>query len=667
LVLGIIILALILLPGLARRYVVSHSKELLGRQISIEHVRLNYFTTTLRVSGFKMYEADEKEVFASFDKLLVNLQPMNLLRNELVIEQFSLIGLYIDIIRKDTTFNFDDLVAFHTAHDTAEADTTPSKPLSLRFSDLEIKQANILFDDQNVKKTTQLRDFSFFIPFIALDQEQKSEAGLKFLLGKEGFFESSLQVDPVGGEFTADISIHRFHLDAFQEYIDYYSNIDSLKGIFSSDLHVAGNMNILGESVVSGKITIEDLLLTDPEGQKFLGASRMDIGFQHINYSQSHYQFDTILLKEPYVHLILNDSTNNISEIFASPTEVDSTYTAEAVADSAGTSATDSLFYSLNAFVIENGTLDYTDNLTGEPFKYHLDEIVLNADSISSKADWVDLFSDMKLNDRGTLQAKVGFNPLDPANNIKLDYVITDFMLSDLNIYSRFYMGFPVVQGNMFYKSETQIIQGQLTSENKLVITDVELGDKTGGIYDLPIKFALYILKDRYGVINLDVPVRGDLNDPRVKIGKIVWNTFKNLIIKVATAPYDALSKSVGATPEELQVIHFDYIDTTLTAQRQRQLDLLLELEQQKEGLAIELIYFNDITLEQEVIVDQLLKNRYTATKMAEQFANSRIDILERYLHSVNDSTAIRILVANPADPKNVAIKPEFEIVFSLK
>jgi hypothetical protein len=87
-ILGLVILILVLLPGFARRYAVNHSKQLLGRQIELEKLKINYFTTTIRLIGFKMYEADEKETFVSFDTLLVNLQPLNFLRNELVIEQF---------------------------------------------------------------------------------------------------------------------------------------------------------------------------------------------------------------------------------------------------------------------------------------------------------------------------------------------------------------------------------------------------------------------------------------------------------------------------------------------------------------------------------------------------------------------------------------------------
>jgi hypothetical protein len=666
-ILGLIILFLILLPGIAKQYIVRHSKEYINRQIAIDKLRLNYFTSTIRINGFKMYEADGKEVFVSFDNMLVNFQPINLLQNELVIEKFELAGLYANIIQRDSSFNFEDIIDFlNKPSDSAEieTDTTPSTPMHFRFYDLSLRQAHIIYDDRNVNKATHLRDFSLHVPFIAWNQEDKSEAGLRFNFAQEGYFESSLRIDPAQGDFLANVTIERLHLDAFKEYISYYTNIQSLNGIFNCHINLAGNINNIEESVVSGKIKIQDLSVTDSLGAKLLGTDQINIGMKKIDYAHSRYEFDSLILTGPYVHFILSDSANNISALFNMPD--DTAATVEALPETSTAATSDSLYYSIDNFMIKEGVVDYTDNLTGEPFNYHLSDIGLNAGSITTDADWVDLYAQMVLNERGTLKADIGFNPDDPVNNVKLDYVVTNFRLSDLNIYSRFYMGFPILLGDMYYKSSTSIIQGQLNSSNKLVMTDVELGNKGGGIYDVPIKLALFILRDRYGVINLDVPVRGDLNDPTIKIGRIIWNTFKNLIVKIATKPFDILAQSIGADPRDLESIEFEYLDTTLTPQKQRQLELLLNLEDQKPGLQIDMIYYNDINKEKELIA---VENYNTWDEAALQvqadiMARSRIRLLEDHLMAVNDSTTINITSSNPDDPKNIGSKPVFQIIY---
>jgi len=312
----------------------------------------------------------------------------------------------------------------------------------------------------------------------------------------------------------------------------------------------------------------------------------------------------------------------------------------------------------------------------------------------------------MLLNNRGKLNAELGLNPQNPMD-LKLDLVITDFLLSDLNIYSQHYMGSSVVKGDMYYKSNTNITSGQITSENKLIIKNAEIEETDGGLHDLPLKFAFFLLKDRQGVIDLDVPLSGDLKDPKVNIGKIVWNTFKNLIVKAAAAPFDLLAGLISVDPKDIQAIEFAYIDTTLTDKRKKQLDLLLTLEEKKEGLGIELVYFNDIEKEKEQIsvaeadkkfssetgkdylADKEDFDKYIAKKvqsdsidlklacleltdkglvdsLATMFMEKRLSLVNDYLKLANDSTSIFTSISNPEAPGNIGSIPRFEVKYSM-
>jgi len=705
----VIITLLILLPGIIKRYTINHSKELIGRQIEMDKLKLNYFTGMIRITDFKMYEADEKTIFISFDTLIVNLEPYQYFVDEFVMESFYLKGLNTNVIQYDSTFNFDDLVAFHTPEeDTLANDTIAMEPFHFQLSNIEIKNAEFIFDDRSIDKIFDLKEISFFIPYIGWNQEDKSEAGLRFAFKDEGYFESSINIDPVIGDYDAEITIHKLHMDAFTEYVAKYAKINTLNGAFNSQIIIEGNINEAEKSLVTGYVEVLDFIMEDQENKKFLGTKKLDCILDEIDVANMSFIIDSLILTEPYVYFELDTSSNNFFEIFEITTETsDTTQVAEITIDTSLSDSSDSLYWAVNFIQIREGIVDYTDNLTGVPFDYYLSEITLDSDSIKSTSEWIDLYSQMLLNKRGTLKAEVGVNPSNPLD-IKLDYVITDFQLGDLNIYSRHYMGFPIIYGDMYYKSDTEIKNGQLISDNKLVIKNVELGNKSGGLYKLPLKFALFLLKDRYGVINLDIPVRGDLNDPKVRVGKIIWNTFKNLIIKVAAKPFDMLSGLLNVDPKDIQSIEFDYMDTTLTAGRQKQLDLLLELEQKKEGLGIELVYFNDMEIEKEILaLDEVGKMFYNETNLdywanedafrqfvktivpndtldvikaclqiadrtmvdslARLFSDRRYAIINNYLFSVNDSTMIRSSISNPNAPKNAGSKPLFEIKYTMK
>jgi hypothetical protein len=675
-----------------------------GRQIALDKLKINYFTGTVKLTDFKMFESDEKEVFVSFDTLLIDTEPYRYLRKNLVIEQFYLKGLKAKVIQNDTIFNFDDLVTlFTTPEDTVPKDTTASEPLHFQLSNIELKGAEFVYDNRTINNTTKLTDLSFYIPYIGWDQSEKSEAGLRFAFKNEGYLESSVDIDPVGGDFEANIAVYHLYLDAFQNYVTASANVNSVEGMLNSNLAITGNLNEPDKAIVSGSVEVLDFLMKDKQDKKFLGAKKLECILKSIDYFNSSYIVDSLVFSEPYVYFRMDSITNNFFEIFNIPTEEDSVQQAELKAES---NPSDSIFYGINHLIITNGIVDYADNLTGEIFDYHLSDIKMIADNILSSAEWIKINSKMLLNKRGKLVAEVGFNPLNP-NDIILDYTIKDFQLSDLNIYSKYYMGSPIVYGDMYYKGHTEIIKNQLKSENKLIIQNVELGEKSGGLYDLPMKFALFLLKDKNGIIDLDIPVRGDLNNPSVSIGKIVWNTFKNLIVKVASAPVGFLADLISVDPKDIESIEYSYLDTAFTSQKQGQLDLLLELEQKKEGLKIELVCFNDIEAEknqiavneagklfmsntgkdyrsnekdfidflrEETMSDSLgiveASNKLVAATVVDSisflFEQTRKNSLEKYLHTVNDSTQIRFIGFDPKSPKNVGSIPQFETKYSL-
>jgi hypothetical protein len=366
------------------------------------------------------------------------------------------------------------------------------------------------------------------------------------------------------------------------------------------------------------------------------------------------------------------------------------------------------LIYNIKSFSINDGIVDFIDNnLKEQPFKYHLSQIMLKVDSVSSASTWLTAFSTMKLNERGDLKAEIGINPSDPYE-LKVDYSIKNFQLPDITPYSKFYLGSAIVYGNLFYTGKTTITARQITSDNKLVIRNAEIGKKSGGIFNLPLRLALYLIKDMHGDIKIDLPVTGDLNDPTLKLGKLVWTTFKNLIVKIAASPFVALSNLFGVDEKDIRQLDFEYADTLLSDSNTRKLDQLLKIKEKKPELNIELAYFNDRAMEKEqlgyeeagrIFRDQTgmdyatQKNDFEAflkrtlakdtidlykdciklagTEKVAAISKSRDDLrvrlVEDYLKSKDSTGGIKIFIPNIETIKNEGSRPVFEVKFSME
>ncbi len=697
----VLIVAMILAPGLATNYINKHGKELAGRTIHIDKTEFNYFTSTLNVIGFKFFEKDDSTVFMQFDTLMVNLKPLKLLNDEFYIEQLQLINPSGIIIQNDILFNFSDLMKFYNSDsvETVEPDTIPGKSYKLNLNLLEMKNGLFNYTDKTIQNTMALKEVSFIIPQIIWSKLDSSKADVSFNLGKSGSFASSMNYNIENGNFSGYAKIKDLEMSTLLPYIRQYMKVSEIYGTFSSDLYFSGNDSAIEDVNVRGVFQVGNFILKDLKSRKVLGGVSAKVVLKPSKPMKSEAIIDTLLLNQPYLYLALEDSLFNFEKMMVE--------TRDQVESEVSTDEEVPMNVVLNRFIINDGLMDFSDQTMREEFDYELSKVTVDMDTISLQDEWVNIKANMKLNKRGTLEAKLGLNPLDPMKRIDLDYVLTDFQLPDINIYSKYYAGLPILFGGMYYVNKTRILNKQLTSDNKLIIRNVEMGRKTGGLYDVPIKLVLFILKDINGDIILDIPVRGDLSDPKTRIAPIVWVTFKSFMFKIAVSPFRALGGLLGADPKELEEITFNYGDTTLLANQTRSFDLLLNLEKKKPEIQIDLRYLNDRKLEKTDAASELAnqfffkksgKNARSNSKEYLQFLKDetgkdslvmqdyelivapeamidsiirqrekiRFDLTRNYLTSKNDSTTIRILGYQKDEVLNIGSRPRFEVRYIL-
>jgi len=689
----LIIIAMIALPYVAKDYINKHGKEYTGRKLSVDQIRINYFTTTFNIINFKMFEADEHETFIAFDTLTVNIKPIRFLFSELEIEKFRIVKPEVTITKKDTIYNFNDIIAFFNSKPKPKADSIakPSKPFKYVVKNISLEKGKLTFNDKGVNYTNVMQNLGFTVPYISYSKEDISEAGLKFYFANGGFLQAKAGYNLKKGAYNADFTVDKLDISPFLPYTKDYFKFKSIGGIVGGEFHLNGTINNLDSIAIRGDGNVANFEAKDLSDRKVIGAKKAKVTMDNSYPMKFVFNFNSIALTEPYLYFEMKDSTNNFLKLMV---------------DTPDSGEPFHYYYQIRHFEIADGLVDFRDNTYGDPFDYHLDQIALKVDSITSVTKWVNAFSTARLNKRGKMKAELGINPSDPYE-LKVNYVVTNFQLSDLSVISRYYVGFPILTGNMYYQGKMVIKARQLESENKLIIRNANLGKKSRGLMNLPLKLAVYLLKDVHGDIILDLPLSGDLNDPHTKIGKLVWQVLKNVIVKIVASPFRALSGLVGINPDEIKGIQFDYADTTLTDAHLRRIKLFNELEKKKPDMKIEMAYYNDVELEKrQIAVEEAGKLYNTATgsdykKEKDQFtafvakrlqsdtvklesgslrlignqkldsiqnsyAKKRINKIESALHTIDSTSRIKILIPNKEVPENVGSRPTFELKFSI-
>ncbi|MBS1767080.1 MAG: DUF748 domain-containing protein [Acidobacteria bacterium] len=120
--------------------------------------------------------------------------------------------------------------------------------------------------------------------------------------------------------------------------------------------------------------------------------------------------------------------------------------------------------------------------------------------------------------------------------------------LADFDPYVRKYIGRTVQKGKLDLDAHVAIQHRALDVLAKAKLNQFYLGDKVDSpdATHLPVKLALALLRDRNGVIDLELPVQGSLDEPDVKYGKLVWKAVFGVLGKVAASPFTMLGKLFG-------------------------------------------------------------------------------------------------------------------------
>ena len=130
--------------------------------------------------------------------------------------------------------------------------------------------------------------------------------------------------------------------------------------------------------------------------------------------------------------------------------------------------------------------------------------------------------------------------------------------MTDLTPYSGKFVGYAIGKGKISLDLACKVEHKKLVSSNAIFLDQFDFGSpvESPDALNLPVKLAVSLLRDRQGEIHLNLPVKGELDDPEFSLGGIIIKVFINLITKAITSPF-ALISSLAGGGEELNLVSF--------------------------------------------------------------------------------------------------------------
>lgn len=133
----------------------------------------------------------------------------------------------------------------------------------------------------------------------------------------------------------------------------------------------------------------------------------------------------------------------------------------------------------------------------------------------------------------------------------------TDIELAPLSTYSGKYAGYGIERGKLSVEVHYKIDpDGKLDASHQLILNQLTFGDRVDSpsATKLPVRFVVSLLKDKNGVIDLNLPVSGTIDDPQFSLWPLIWKVIGNLIAKAVAAPFSMFS---GGSGPDLSVVPF--------------------------------------------------------------------------------------------------------------
>ena len=215
----------------------------------------------------------------------------------------------------------------------------------------------------------------------------------------------------------------------------------------------------------------------------------------------------------------------------------------------------------IGQITLTGGAADYADDSLLSPFEASLHDLAGSIGPIATDApqDWTNITLKGKVNTDGYMQASGRIMPLAKPLRLEMGVHFKDIQLPTLNPYAAEFAGYRIDQGMLDLQLQYTLDQGKIIGSNKARIDQIELGQQvhSAGAPDLPLRAMIALLRNDAGVIDLDVPVQGDLNDPSLTMRDIVFKALGDVLRNALESPFSLVASLLGSDADTLRHIGF--------------------------------------------------------------------------------------------------------------
>lgn len=609
----LIVSVLFFLSTVTKNYLVKNSEKLIGRKLTIGEMHFNYAKVAIQIKDLVLFEANQTDSFASFSEFYINLNPWTLPLREYTVSEIRLVNPQIQVIQDGEKFNFSSLMPKEDS--LAVKDTTQKESLKFTIRNIQLIDGKIKYNDLQKKNQVEMKNLNLNLPLISWNNE-KSNLGLDFAMGEKGKVNIQATVDNVNKKYQIDLATQDIQIQPITDYLTDYIDVKTLNGLLTSKLKIVGDLNEVINISLTGKVSVDGLSVIDGQSEEIISSPKITASLKDINLKNFHFGFGKIEANGPKILVERAKDMTNLERLLLPYFRNDSISSAATIRTTAESTP---VTYSIDTIKVKKGLVSISDKTLNRPFTYELNDLNMTMTGLTESADRIPVEFSTKLNNRGELSGKTVWSMVDMMK-LEMDAKIKRLDLISFSPYTEYYIASPITQGWFNYELGLKISPTKLVNTNKVKVDELEFGKRTKdtSAMKVPVRLALYLMKDARDEIKFDLPVEGNPSEPKFKLGKIIWKTFANLMVKTAVSPLNALAGLAGANPETLEKLPLCFAQDSLNQQQRDALSKLANIIKKKPDLVLVLTQTTDPEKEKRRIAIQLAKKEFIETQLAD-------------------------------------------------
>jgi hypothetical protein len=577
-----VILVILFISPLTKYLIEKYDEKYTGRKITLDWAYVNLFTGYLHFSNLKFYEQKERSaaterlfgkaaqpgdsIFLSMNGLSINFEMLKLLSKTYEVSKITFDSPKGIIIQSDKDFNFSDLIEKFNPKKKVDS---LKEATHFNILDIKIKNGEFHYRENGTP-------IDYFVKKVDFESDGK-RWNVDTIAGKlslssgigSGDLKSNFTINTNNNDYRLMLTLKKFDMNIIEQYLQDLTNYGTLSAFIDADFKSKGNIKDRTDVTNSGQLTVSDFHFGKNPKEDYVSFAKLDISIKEVSPSKFIYSFDSLALTDPYLKYERYDSLDNLQTMFgvkgsnvkaanANPDKFNLVIEIANYIKDIGRNLLRSN-YKVDRVAIYKGNLKFNDYKLSEKFSASLNPLYLIVDSIDKKYDHVDVSLKSGIKPYGNLAVNININPKD-SSDFDLHFGINKVPTTLFNPYSISYTSFPLNRGTIEINGNWRVRNGTINSMNHIILIDPRLSTKQK-INDakwIPMRLVMFFIRERGNVIDYEVPITGNLKDPKFNFWDVILDVIKNIFVKPPTTPYRLEVRSVERKIEKSFKIHWE-------------------------------------------------------------------------------------------------------------